>query len=438
MTIGFGSLRSRLLLAMVISAGVGLAGAFLLYSHVEQSKERAADHAKALTEARTIAAQVGGGASVATLHAQQELLPNDQIVVERGGRVLFRGPDRTGRELESVVRAPIPGGLVRLADYTSLENSSKTLDFLLINGGVLALVIAAAILTATLVTRSVRAPVARAIAAADRVARGEFEARMGSAGPDELGRLGRAFDDMAAQLERVDSDRRQFLADVAHEIATPVSTVSGFALALADGTAADEAQRAEARALIETDTQRLRGLLDDLRELTRLDLAEPVRLEPLSLERLIGDLKARFRLAADSAGVTLTTDVRPATVAVDRRLLETVASNLVSNAIRYTPRGGHIEVRVRRRARQLILSVRDNGVGIAPEHQRRIFERLYRVDQTRDRATGGSGLGLAIAFRAAKNMGGHIELESAPGSGSEFRLVLPTLERRARAVDRAR
>lgn len=426
MVASFGSLRVRLLLAMVISAAAGLAGAFLLYSQVERTNERAADRTKALTEAKTIAAQVRGGAGRAALQAEQELLPDDQIVVERGGRVVFKGPDRIGRDLESEVRATIPGGQVRLADYTSLEEASNTLDFLLINGAVLALVIGAAIITATVVTRSVRDPVARAIAAADRVARGEFEARMGTAGPEELGRLGRAFDDMATRLERSDSDRRQFLADVAHEIATPVSTVSGFALALADGTAADQAQRSEARSLIETETQRLRGLLDDLRELTHLDLAEGVRLEPLSLERFVDELKARFRLAADAAGVTLATEARPAiTITIDGRLLETVAANLVSNAIRYTPRGGHIEVRLRLRQGQLILAVRDNGVGIAPEHQRRIFERLYRVDQTRDRATGGSGLGLAIAFRAAQNLGGHIELDSAQGRGSEFRLVVP-------------
>ncbi len=425
MAASFGSLRLRLLLAMLISAAVGLAGAFLLYSQVERSKERAVDRAKALTEARTIAAQVRGGAGIATLQAEQELLPNDQIVVERGGRVLFRGPDRAGRDLESEVRATVPGGVVRLADYTSLEEAGKTVDFLLINGAVLALVIGAALLTATVVTRSVREPVARAIAAADRVARGEFEARMGTAGPEELGRLGRAFDDMAARLERADSDRRQFLADVAHEIATPVSTVSGFALALADGTAADPAQRAEAQALIETETERLRGLLDDLRELTRLDLAEGVRHDRVSLERFVDELGARFRLAANAAGVTLEMGARPATVTIDGRLLETVAANLVSNAIRYTPQGGHIEVRLRRRQRQLILSVRDDGVGIAPEHQRRIFERLYRVDQTRDRATGGSGLGLAICFRAAQNLGGHIELDSVQGRGSEFRLVVP-------------
>jgi signal transduction histidine kinase len=425
------SLRLRLLVAMVLSAGLGLVGAALLDSQVERSNERTADRTNALREARAVAAEVSRGAGAVTLGALQALLPNDQVTVERDGRVLFRGPARTGREFETEVRVPVAGGRVRLADYTSPGEPNTTLAFVLINGGVVALVILAAILTATLVTRSVRAPVARAIAAADRVARGEFDARMGTTGPEELVKLGRAFDDMAARLERADSDQRQFLADVAHEIATPVSTVSGFALALADGTAASPDQRREARALIEAETLRMRELLDDLRELTRLDLVGGARPGPVELNQFVVALAARFRLAAEAAGVKLNMESAPGTVITDGRLLETISSNLLSNAIRYTPRGGRVDLRIRLRDDELVLSVRDSGVGIAPEHQVRIFERLYRVDHTRDRATGGSGLGLAIALRAAQTLGGRLEVESADGRGSEFQLRVPVKKRAA-------
>ena len=139
----------------------------------------------------------------------------------------------------------------------------------------------------------------------------------------------------------------------------------------------------------------------------------------------------RFAPAAANAGVKLSLSVRANQILSDRRLLETVASNLLSNALRYTPEGGRVEVHVRQHRGRVVLMVRDNGVGIAPEHQQRIFERLYRVDSARNRATGGSGLGLAIAQRAAQSLGGHIELESTPGRGSEFRLVLPTANPRA-------
>jgi signal transduction histidine kinase len=423
------SLRLWLLAAMIVSAAAGLGGASVLYTNVERSHEHAADAAKAFQEAKTIAAQIEAGAGGGRLTALQDLLVNDRITVQRGGRTVFQGPPRTGRAFELRVQAPFPGGVVRIADYSS-PGPSTTLDLTLITAGVLALVIGAAIATATLVTRAVRVPVQRAIDAAERVSGGELSARVGSSGPEELVKLGRAFDGMASRLERADRDQRQFLADVAHEIATPVNTISGFALALADGSVQAEEQRAEAKALIEDETGRLRDLLSDLRELTRLDLAEGVRLVPLALAPFAESLVARFRPAASAAGVTLTASVRAGQILSDARLLETIASNLVSNAIRYTPAGGHVQIEVRLRHGELVLAVRDDGPGIAPEHQQRIFERLYRVDQTRDRDTGGSGLGLAITTRAAQSLGGHIELDSKPGRGSTFRFVLPARSQR--------
>jgi signal transduction histidine kinase len=419
------SLRLRLLVAMVLSAGVGLAAAAVLYGNVEHSHEVSEDRAKATNEAKVVGSQLERGAGARQVAALQELLPNDRLTVLRGGKVLFRGPSHAGRELELEVQVPFSGGAVRLADYSSPKDSSTTAALTLITAGVLALVIAAAILTATLVSRSVRAPVGRAIAAADRLAHGDLEARMGASGPTELAKLGQSFDDMADRLERVDTDRRQFLADVAHEIATPVGTISGFAQALADGTAASETERAEASALIGAETRRLRALLDDLRELTGLDLGQGVRVGPLDLQPFADELVARFHVSAEHAGVELHKDVRAGTVITDVRLVETIASNLLSNAIRYTPKGGRVDVGIRHRRGELVISVRDTGVGIAPEHRQRIFERLYRVDQTRDRASGGSGLGLSIAFRAAQSLGGHIELDSEIGRGSEFRLIVP-------------
>ncbi|HEY3771516.1 MAG TPA: HAMP domain-containing sensor histidine kinase [Solirubrobacteraceae bacterium] len=417
------SLRLWLLAAMITSAGLGLGAAALLYANVEHSHEHSADQAKALAEARAVAGQMQAGADHADLTGLQQLLPNDQLTVKRAGRVIFRGPN-PGTRLELRAHAPFPGGVVGLADYTS-PAAGATLDLTLITAGVLGLVIAAAFLAATLVTRSVRTPINRAVTAADRVAGGDFRARMGSAGLQEFSKLGEAFDHMAARLERADADQRQFLADVAHEIATPVNSVSGFALALADGAAASPEQREEATAVITAETRRLAELLTDLRELTRLDLADGVRLGPIAIEDFARELARRFHPAATNAGVKIDVDVRPATVTTDARLLQTIGSNLLSNAIRYTPAGGHVQIRLRKHRKELVLAVRDNGVGISPEHQQRIFERLYRVDQTRDRATGGLGLGLAIASRAAHSLAGRIELHSTPGRGSEFRLIVP-------------
>ena len=357
------SLRYWLLVAMIASAVIGLGAAVVLFNQVQTAHEHAADAAKARQEARTIAAQVKAGADQGRLAALQELLANDQITVYRAGRIVFQGPARTGREFELQVEAPFPGGLVRIADYASTE-SSTTLELTLITAGVLALVIAAAIIAATLVTRAVRAPVQRAINAADRVSHGDFTARMGTSGPEELAKLGSAFDDMAARLEQADRDQRQFLADVAHEIATPVNAVSGFALALADGAAQSEPERREAKSVIDAHAGRLRDLLSDLRELTQLDLAEGMRMSPVPLRPFGERLVASFRPAARDASLDLHLAADDGEILTDARLLEMIASNLLSNAIRYTPSGGSVQFELRRRGNELVLRVHDTGVGM--------------------------------------------------------------------------
>jgi signal transduction histidine kinase len=426
------SLRLWLLAAMLSSAAVGLAAAAVLDSNVEHSHNQVSDQVEARVEARAVARVVGAGADHPELAALQQILDDDQLTVRRGARVIYRGPAPPSNTRRFRAHAVFAGGEVTIVGLGPPAPPGATSDLILINAGVLGFVMLAALVTTSLVIRSVRAPVNRAISAADRVAGGDFSARMGTSGPQELSHLGAAFDDMAARLERTDADQRQFLADVAHEIATPVNSVSGFALALADGAADTEEQRAEASAVISTETRRLGELLGDLRELSRLDLTDKVRATPVGLEPFTRELVRRFAPAAHEAGLTIDTEVRPqgASITTDVRLLEMIASNLLSNAIRYTPAGGQIKVSVNSYRSKFQLTVRDSGVGIAPEHQRRIFERLYRVDHARDRDSGGLGLGLALAARAAHNLGGHIDVHSAPGRGSEFRLSIPLDDKR--------
>jgi signal transduction histidine kinase len=238
-------------------------------------------------------------------------------------------------------------------------------------------------------------------------------------------RLSRTFDGMAAQLQHADAEQKRFLADLAHEIATPLSAVSGFAMALVDHSARTLAERKEAADIVVHESDRLQQLLDDVRHLHRLELAESVRQEQVDLDELCAETAQRFRLAADQAGVTLVVCAGQVSVWADPRLIDAVVNNFVSNAIRYTPSGGRVRIVAQRRRSAAVIAVRDTGMGIAPEHLERIFDRLYRVDEARDRATGGFGLGLAIARRAAQSLNGRIEVTSTPGEGSEFRLLLP-------------
>lgn len=423
------SLRFWLVVAMLGAALVGLAGAYASYGRIEASREHAADLSRDKDIAAAVAEQAAAGAGSARFAAVQAVLPYDRLTVIRDGKTEFEGSPLRGGKVELTVTAPFRGGLVILHDYESPKPSAP-LALTLVAAGVILLVILAALATATLFTRAVRGPVERAVAAADQLAGGDFSARMGTSGAEELARLAQAFDSMAERLESAERDQRQFLADVSHEIATPTNAISGYGIALADGSLRTEAERAEARTLIESETRRLTGMIEDLRALTRLDLTEEVRRVPLDLAAVCQRAAARSLPTARAHGLELHVDARPEAIEVDERLIEMILDNLLSNAIRYTPSGGCIDLQLRRRQPGLVIAVRDTGIGIALEHQRRVFDRLYRVDDARDRASGGSGLGLAIAQRAARALGGRLELESEPGHGSEFRLVLPTNGRR--------
>lgn len=423
------SFRLRLLAAMVLVGLAGLVAAYVLVSAINHADERTVDRAKALTVAQAVARVVQTGVEPDDLAAIQATLPNDRLIVYRGGRVYYQGPVRT-RPLELTVTSRFPGGRVVLADHESVvpPPGVSVEEIVGIAAILIGLVIVAALVVVTLVVRALRRPIEHATAAAQRVAAGDLTARIGRIEEGEFAELSSTFDDMVDRLESADRDQRQFLGDVAHEIATPVNAIRGFAVALADGTMATADDRAEAIALIESQSRRIDSLLEDLRHLTTLDLAGTVDVERIDVGTLLRDLERRFAPAAAAAAVDLV--VAPpepgAAFESDRGLVETVLDNLVSNALRYTPAGGSVSVTARVDGDTAAFAVRDTGIGIAPEHQRRVFERLYRVDDARDRVSGGSGLGLAIALRAVQAIGGRIELDSRLGQGSEFRLVLPT------------
>ena len=321
---------------------------------------------------------------------------------------------------------------MRLIDYETAGANARLTALTLVTAVAIGLVILAATGTATLVVAAVQRPIERAVAAARRVAGGDFSARIGTGGPEELAELGRAFDEMASRLEASDEQQRGFLADLAHEIATPLNIVSGYAFALAAGEIDEPGELDEIADVVRDESKRLQSLLDRLRELVRLDLAEPGASERVDLAEHLRRLQTRFQPSARRAGVELRVS-GGGTLHTDPHLLATIVDNLVSNAIRYTPAGGTVSVSARRGRGQRVLSVRDTGIGISAHHQSRVFDRFYRVDEARDRASGGTGLGLALARRAARSIGGHIELDSTPGEGTEFRLVLPTDRRPAPA-----
>ncbi len=421
------SIRARLLLALIIPALIAVGIAFVLYTFVDQGIERSVDQQSAQDVANGFARLLGAGRGLPDAAALHAARPNDQILVTIDGRTTAASPlpINTGqRHLEFTASANFPHGTVTVHDFTSLGQAPPYELIVVAVLPVLLLVVSAVTATSYL-SRALRRQIEHASIAAERVASGDFSARMGSENRGEFGPLARAFDAMAARLDTADRNQRQFLGDLAHEIATPVTAISGSGLALGDGTARTASERHAAIETLTRETRRLQGLLADLRALTHLDLAETVRQAPVAVADLCREITERFTPVARAASVSISLRTSDVVTVSDPRLIDMVVGNFVSNAIRYTPAGGSVRVSVRRSRHDVVISVRDSGIGISAEHRERIFDRFYRVDEARQRATGGSGLGLSLAMRAAKELHGWIEVQTEPGAGSTFRLSFP-------------
>lgn len=225
---------------------------------------------------------------------------------------------------------------------------------------------------------------------------------------------------------RLEATRRDFVANVSHELKTPVGAVALLAEAVLD--AADdphEVRRFSTKILNES--TRLGSLVTELIALSRLQGAERLpELETVEVDEVVREALARCRLAAESADIGITVD-QPSGLLLDgdATLLVTALSNLVDNAVAYSSPGSPVSVSRRLAHGFVEIAVTDRGIGIAPEHQRRVFERFFRADPARSRATGGTGLGLAIVKHVAANHGGDVRLWSRPGTGSTFTIRVP-------------
>jgi two-component system phosphate regulon sensor histidine kinase PhoR len=230
------------------------------------------------------------------------------------------------------------------------------------------------------------------------------------------------------ETRRVEAMRRDFLTDASHELKTPAASIRAGAETVARAVAEDPSAAARFAAQLERDAGRMSRIITDLLDLSRLEAERPDR-SPVSLDRVTEDEMDRMRETARNAGVELESSTAPATVSGSGGDLALMVRNLIDNAIRYTPEGGKVHVRLRQADRTAILEIDDNGVGIPSRDLPRIFERFYRVDPARSRQTGGTGLGLSIAKHVAEGHGGRIEAHSELGRGSTFRVTLPLVSR---------
>ena len=285
------------------------------------------------------------------------------------------------------------------------------------------LAILAVVMVAFGVARGIRrlaVPLGDLIDAAESVEAGDYSARVRPRGPRELRSLARAFNAMSTRLETSEEQRQRLLADVTHELRTPLTIMQGNLEALLDGLYPADAQHLEP---ILDETRVISRLVDDLRTLSLAEAgALTLHREPTDIGQLVADSVGSFRPQADGAGVALVTAIDAALpqLEVDPVRLREVLSNLLSNALRYTPSGGSVRVAASTLDRHVRVSVHDTGPGIAADALPHVFDRFYKSEESR-----GAGLGLAIAKSLVVAHGGEIEAVSAAGQGTDMRFTLP-------------
>lgn len=291
-----------------------------------------------------------------------------------------------------------------------------------------------AVILGLVLTRRITRPLQALAAGARQIAGGHLGHRVEVSSRDEVGQVAESFNAMARSLDENEQARRRLMADIAHELATPLTVIEGTVDGILDGVFQPDAEHLGS---VKEQTALLTRLISDLRDISLAESGQ-LKLEraPTDMVEMVGRKVSQAELAAREKGIRLELKAAPGlpAVNVDAGRMEQVVANLLTNAIRHTPGGGNITVSMqtvdgdtahRVDGPSLLVSVADTGEGIAPEHLPYVFERFYRVEDARSRAGGGAGLGLAIARQMVQAHGGRVWVESQPGQGSTFYVALP-------------
>lgn len=284
---------------------------------------------------------------------------------------------------------------------------------------------AIALLVARWLARGMTKPLRDMAAAARRMETGDYDQRVVTSSRDEVGQLAVAFNRMSGELSNLERLRRDLVANVSHELKTPISALRAHLENLQDGV---EQADPETLQVMLTQTERLGRLVDQLLELSRLESGDvPLRPQRVSLRPLVSKVVSEIEVTRSDRDVALEEHVPhdlPAVFADPERVHQ-VLFNLLDNALRFTPAGGRVTVSASRHDGTVDVAVADTGPGISAEHLPRLFERFYRIDSARSRNEGGTGIGLAIARSVVEAHGGKIWAESEPGKGAVFTFELP-------------
>lgn len=302
------------------------------------------------------------------------------------------------------------------------EQLSRLLLLLALGGGVVGITLS------IIASRSLTAPLSRLAAAAHDIGARDFSRRVELAGTDEVREVAQAFNEMADRLEQAETLRRNLVADVAHELRTPLSVLQGNLRALLDDVYPLDKEEI---GRLYTQTRLLGRLVNDLHDLAQAEAGQlSLTCQTVDLAHLVCETASSHQPVAEEAGITLQTEIDPDLPGLwaDEGRMAQVLHNLLANALRHTSPGGTVTIRAAATGSEVLLTVQDNGDGIAPEHLPHVFDRFYRTDRSRARDTGGAGLGLAIVRAIVQAHGGTVAVASdGEGQGSTFTIRLPAV-----------
>ncbi len=435
------TIRGKLSATIVVAVAIAIAISSALIGFALRDTPKASEAIDALKLARRIA------------NGDQSALPPDSMIVRRSitGEISVDGvnfgdlPSDIGESGDRVPRwglwnnnvwasIPTEQGATLIVVYPSptrgfLGRISATLGFLqseflpFLMAGAIAAVIALGL--ARWFARGMTQPLRDMAEAARRMETGDYSTRVHTNSRDEVGRLAAAFNRMSAELELLETSRRDLVANVSHELKTPITAIRAHLENLLDGV---EEPNHEVLQVMLAQSERLGRLVEQLLDLSKLESGEvPLRREEVVLAPLVSLVMSEIEVASADRDVDVRCDVPDdlPPIEADPERVHQVIFNLVDNAVRFTPEGGEVRIEAHRHDGSVEVSVADTGMGIPPEALPRLFERFYRVDPARAREGGGTGIGLAIARSVVEAHGGTIRAESQPGHGSTFTFDLP-------------
>ncbi|RRJ62885.1 HAMP domain-containing sensor histidine kinase [Paenibacillus oralis] len=270
-------------------------------------------------------------------------------------------------------------------------------------------------------------PLRKMTEATKRMAKGDFSSDLKARRKDELGVLVQSFDEMRRQLRQIEEMRQDFVSNVSHEIQSPLTSIRGFAKALKENETLGRAEQGRYLDIIIAESERMSRMSDNLLQLASLESKHhPFHPVTFRLDEQIRQTAVALEPQWSAKSIAIDLELPVVKIYGDRDQLDRVWINLLGNSIRFTPEGGKIAISVRRGVHQVSVTVKDTGIGIAPEDQTHIFERFYKADRSRNRVYNGNGLGLAIVKKIVDLHHGHIEVRSEPGIGTEITVTLPS------------